>query len=108
MLYNAVLVSAVNQLNVCIYILSFLDPPFLNGKEYRVPELYSRFSLVIYFIHSINIIYMSIPVLQFIPLLFPPATLPFPCLFSPSVALTINRFLLRMNSIFRSCSVSVS
>ena len=31
------------------------------------PELYSRFSLVICFIYSINSVYMSIPISQFIP-----------------------------------------
>ena len=34
--------------------------------------LYSRFSLVIYFIHSINSVYMSIPISQFIPPLLSP------------------------------------
>ena len=42
----------------------------LAAAEFSV--LYSRLSLVIYFIHSINTVYMSIPVSQFIP------PLPFP------------------------------
>ena len=33
----------------------------------KFPVLYSRFSLVIYFMHSINSVYMSIPISQFIP-----------------------------------------
>ena len=37
------------------------------------PEFPSRFSLVIYFIHSISCVYMSIPISQFLaPLSFPP------------------------------------
>ena len=35
------------------------------------PVLYRRFSLVIYFIHRVNNVYMSIPISQFIPPLFP-------------------------------------
>ena len=31
------------------------------------PQLHSRFSLVIYFMHGINSVYMSIPISQFIP-----------------------------------------
>ena len=33
----------------------------------RVPELYSMFSLIIYFIHSLNSVYASIPISQFLP-----------------------------------------
>ena len=50
------------------YILSLFEL-FLcrspQGTEF--PELYSGFSLVIYFIHSINSMHMSIPISPFIP-----------------------------------------
>ena len=53
--------------------LSLLFFGFLPHVDHLVhwlelPGLYSRFSLVIYFIHSINSVYMSIPVSHFIPL----------------------------------------
>ena len=54
------------------YILSFLDfLPISVTTEHWVqfPELYSRLSFVIYFIHSM---YMSVPTSQFIPSSFPP------------------------------------
>jgi len=38
----------------------------------RVLWLYSRFSLVTFFIHSIKSVYMSIPISQFIPTHLPP------------------------------------
>ena len=53
------------------YIPSLLDFLTSQGtKELKVafPLLYSKVSLVIYFIHSINSVYMSIPISQFIPL----------------------------------------
>ena len=76
LLYSVVLVSTAQQsesairIYIYIYIPSFLDfPPIQVSKEHSVefPELYSRFSLFIYFIHSINSVYMSIPISQFIP-----------------------------------------
>ena len=51
------------------YIPSFLDfLPIQVTTEHWVeyPELYSRFSLVMYFIHSINSVHMSTPISQFI------------------------------------------
>ena len=49
-------------------VLYFL--PIQVTTEHRVefPVLYSRFSVVIYFIHSINSVCMSIPIFQFIPM----------------------------------------
>ena len=40
-----------------------------ESTEVEFPVLYSRFSLVIYFQHSIDSVYVSIPISQFIPLL---------------------------------------
>ena len=57
------------------YIPSFLDflPIWVTTEHWvEFPVLYSRFSLVIYFIHSINSVYMSTPVSQFIPPPLPP------------------------------------
>ena len=51
------------------YIPSFWDflPIYVTTEHWvEFPELYSRFSLVTYFMHSINSIYMSIPISQFI------------------------------------------
>ena len=73
MLYNVILVSAVQQSEsaIRIYIIPlFLDfLPIWVTTEHCVefPELHSRFSLVIYFIHGIDSVYMSVPVSQFIP-----------------------------------------
>ena len=71
MLYNIVLVSAVQQSEsaICIHItpLFRISFPFRSPQSSEFPVLYSRFSLVIYFIHSINSAYMSIPISQFIP-----------------------------------------
>ena len=59
-----------------IYIYIYLSPLFFGFPSHlghhralsRVfPELYSQFSLIIYFIHSISSVYMSIPISQFIP-----------------------------------------
>jgi len=47
--------------------------------------LNSRFSLVIYFTYSINSVYMSVPISQFIPR--PSFSPPYPCLISRSVSL---------------------
>ena len=51
------------------YIPSFLDflPTWVTEEQ-----LYSRSSLVIYFIHSINSVYMSTPISQVTHILFPP------------------------------------
>ena len=55
--------------------LSHLRSPFLlhlgHHRALVFPVLYRRFSLVIYFIHRVNNVYMSIPISQFIPPLFP-------------------------------------
>ena len=48
-----------------IYLLLFGFPSHW-GHCGAFPVLYSRFSLVIYFIHSINSVYLSIPISQFI------------------------------------------
>ena len=84
MLYNVVLVSTVQQSEsaICIHISPFLGFPSHLGHHRalsRVPVLYSRFSLVIYFMHSINSVYMSIPISQFIPSPLPPW---YPCVCS--------------------------
>ena len=70
-------VSIVEQSGVNLtytYISSLLDfLPIQVITEHRVGSLsyQSRFSLTIYFIHSINRVYMSIPISQFIlPLFF--------------------------------------
>ena len=66
------LYSKVDKLYVYIYLLFFGFPSHLGCHRMRVGffELYSRFSIVIYFIHSITGIYMSIAISQFIP--YPP------------------------------------
>ena len=73
MLYNAVLVSAAQQSesNICIHLSHLFGFPSHVGGipcgEYWVefPMVYSRFSLVIYFIHSS--FYVSVPISKFIP-----------------------------------------
>ena len=77
MFYNVVLVSTTQQyesaihMYVCtcihtyIYLLLFGFPSHL-GHCGAFPVLYSRISLVIYFIHSVNSVYTSIPICQFI------------------------------------------
>ena len=63
----------MNQLYVYIYPLFFwISFPFRSPQSTEFPKLYSRFSLVIYVIHSINSAYMSIPISQFIPHSLPP------------------------------------
>ena len=55
---------------VCVCVPSFLDflPIYVTTERWvEFLEVYSRLSLVIYFIHSINNVYMSIPISQFIP-----------------------------------------
>ena len=71
------------------YIPSFLEFLLIEVTTEHWVEflvLYSRFSLVIYFIHSINSVYMSIPISQFIPP-SPPFPLASIRLFSTSVSL---------------------
>ena len=65
-----------------VFWISF---PFRSPQSTEFPMLCSRFSPVIYFIHSINSVRMSIPVSQFIPPLLP--ALVSICLFSASVSL---------------------
>ena len=76
MLYNGVLVSAVQQSESAIRIhispLFWISFPFRSPQSTEFPVLYSRSSLVIWFIHSIKSVHMSVPISQFIP---PP---PFP------------------------------
>ena len=50
--------------------LVWVSFPFRSLQNIGFLVLYSRFSLVVYFRHSINSVYMSIPISQFIP--FPP------------------------------------
>ena len=61
--------SKLNQ--PCIYVPSFpLRFPSHLGHQRalsRLPVLYSKFQTVVYFIHSINSVFMSIPVSQFLP-----------------------------------------
>ena len=55
---------------VCIYPLFSGFPSHIGhhrGLSWVPCAILSRFSLVIYFIHSINNVYMSIPISQFIP-----------------------------------------
>ena len=47
---------------------ALLEPVLCSKRSHLSEVLYSRFSLDIYFIHSINSVYMSIPISQFIPL----------------------------------------
>ena len=83
MLCQFLLYSKVHQLYVYIYSLFFGFPSRLSYcRTFLV--LYSRLSLVIYFIHSISSVYMSIPISQFIPLPFPFVSIR---LFSISVSL---------------------
>ena len=48
-------------------LLDFLPIQVTTEHWVEFPVLYSRFSLVIYFIHSINSVYVSIPISQFLP-----------------------------------------
>ena len=77
MFYNIALVSTIQQyesaihMYVCtyihtyIYLLLFGFPSHLSHCG-GFPVLYSSFLFVIYFIHSINKLYLSIPISQFI------------------------------------------
>ena len=64
--------SSQNQLYIYIHIspLFWISFPYSSPEntEVEFPVLYSRFSLVIYFQRSINSVYVSIPISQFIPL----------------------------------------
>ena len=60
------------------------SPTFLSDALTSKPPRKPRFSLVIYFIHSINSVYMPVPISQFIPPHFSLVSTP---LFSPSVCL---------------------
>ena len=59
---------------MCMYVMykiyfTFRSPRALSTELYSrfyAVELYSRLSLVVYFIHSINSVYMSVPISQFI------------------------------------------
>ena len=77
----------VNQLYIYIYPFCFGFPPHVGYHRACVefPVLYHRFSLVIYFIHSINSIYMSVSTSQFFPSSLSP--LGFIHLFSLSMSL---------------------
>ena len=71
LLYSVELVSAVQQSESAIYIhlssLFWISCPFRSPESIEFPVLYSWFSLVIYFIRSLNSIYMSISTSQFLP-----------------------------------------
>ena len=62
------LYSRVNQPYVflCPTFLAFLPIWVITEHQVGFPVLYSRFSLVLYFIHSIHSVYMSIQTSQFI------------------------------------------
>ena len=77
LLYDVVLLSSVQQSEsaVCIHIspcfwISFPFRPPQSIEQIEFPVLYSRFSLVICFIHSS--VYMSVPISKFIPPVLPP------------------------------------
>ena len=89
MLYNAVLVSAVQQsesdveiyrdIDICIciciytYMPLFLDfLPCKSPQSTEFPELQSRFPLTIFFIHSINCIFVSISIFHLLSSLLSP------------------------------------
>ena len=79
-----VLVSAVQQREsaIPVHISPFLGfPSFSVSTEHWVefPELYHGFSLVIYFIHSISCVNMSIPISQFLASLSFPPWYPYVC-----------------------------
>ena len=64
-LYNVVLVPTVQQSGsgICIHMSLSFGVPSHWGQS-RVPAVYSWFSLVVYFIYSINSVYMLIPISQ--------------------------------------------
>ena len=72
MLYKIVVVSTAQQSESAIrkYISSFLDslPIEVTAEHWaEFPVLYNMFSLVTYFIHNLNSVYMSTPISQIIP-----------------------------------------
>ena len=68
MLYVFLLYRKMNQLYLFIYPLLFGFPSHLGQHSALSSSLpYSWFSFVVYFIHSINSIYVSISVSQFLP-----------------------------------------
>ena len=74
MLYNVVLISTVQQSKSAIGFpvspLLQISFPFRSPHWVKFPILCSRFSLVFYFIHSLNNVYMSIPISVPFPFLF--------------------------------------
>ena len=88
MLGQFLLYSKVNQLYIYIQPLIFVFASYLGQHRALslVPVLYSRFSLVTYFLHSIDSIYMSVPISQFIP---PPTSPLVSILFCKSVSLSL-------------------
>jgi len=73
LLYNVVWVSAMQQSESAIHIpmstLVWVSFPLRSLQNFEFPVLYNRFSLLPYFIQSS--VYMSTPISQFIPPLFP-------------------------------------
>ena len=65
--------------------LDFFSPPFRSPESTEFPVLYSRFSLVIYFIHSS--VFTAVQISQFISTLTSPPPLVTINLFSTSVSL---------------------
>ena len=69
--FTMLLVSALQQRESAIHIRIsphfWISFPFRSPQSTEFPVLYSRFSLVTYFIHSINSVYMSVPISHFIP-----------------------------------------
>ena len=74
LLYRFMSVSTVQQSESAIHIhmstLFWISFPPRSLQNFEFPVLYNRFSLLTYFIHSS--VYMSTPISQFIPPLFPP------------------------------------
>ena len=67
-----VLVSTIQQNESAIHIHTsplFLDFLSISGHHgiLEFPVLYSTFSLVVHFIHSIDSVHMSVPIAQFLP-----------------------------------------
>ena len=76
MLYKIVVVFTVQQSEsaICIHIspLFWISSPFRSFPLHlehwvEFPVLYNIFSLVTYFIHNLNSVYMSVPISQIIP-----------------------------------------
>ena len=66
---QCLLYSKVNQLEVYIYSHFFGFPSHLGHHIAlsRVPCALQYFALIIYFIHSINSVYKTVPIPQFLP-----------------------------------------